>query len=144
MKVVKFGGSSMADAKQFKKVAHIILSDPDRRIVVVSAPGKRHSDDTKVTDLLIRLAETAKNGGDTETVLETVVERYAVIAADLKLGKEIVNTVRADLEARIANRSEQYEKFLDCMKAAGEDNSAKLMACYLKKLGHEAAYVNPK
>ncbi|MBP3392100.1 MAG: aspartate kinase [Clostridia bacterium] len=144
MKVIKFGGSSMADAKQFKKVAHIILSDPDRRIVVVSAPGKRHSDDTKVTDLLIRLAETAKNGGDTETVLETVVERYAVIAADLKLGKEIVNTVRADLEARIANRSEQYEKFLDCMKAAGEDNSAKLMACYLKKLGHEAAYVNPK
>ena len=76
MKVIKFGGSSMADAKQFKKVANIILSDPDRRIVVVSAPGKRDSEDTKVTDLLIRLAETSKNGGDVDSVLETVVERF--------------------------------------------------------------------
>ena len=51
-KVVKFGGTSLAEAKQFLKVADIIRSDPDRRYVVPSAPGKRFSGDTKVTDML--------------------------------------------------------------------------------------------
>ena len=51
MKVCKFGGSSLADAAQVNKVIDIVLADPARRIVVVSAPGKRHSGDTKVTDL---------------------------------------------------------------------------------------------
>ena len=55
MKVCKFGGSSLADAKQLTKVMDIVLSDPARRIVVVSAPGKRNKEDTKVTDLLIAL-----------------------------------------------------------------------------------------
>ena len=57
MKVCKFGGTSMADAGQIRKVCDIILSDPARRLVVVSAPGKRSKTDTKVTDLLIALAE---------------------------------------------------------------------------------------
>ena len=52
VKIVKFGGSSLADAHQFKKVGDIIKSDPDRRFVVPSAPGKRFKDDIKVTDLL--------------------------------------------------------------------------------------------
>ena len=57
MKVAKFGGTSLANAEQIKKVCDIIVSDPDRRLVVVSAPGKRYKDDIKVTDLLISLAE---------------------------------------------------------------------------------------
>lgn len=52
IKAVKFGGSSLADASQFKKVYEIIKSDPDRKYVVPSAPGKRDSEDIKVTDLL--------------------------------------------------------------------------------------------
>ena len=56
MKVVKFGGSSLADAAQIKKVCDIVLSDPSRKIMVVSAPGKRFDADTKVTDMLIALA----------------------------------------------------------------------------------------
>ena len=50
IKVVKFGGSSLASAEQFRKVKAIITADPDRRFVVPSAPGKRNSSDTKVTD----------------------------------------------------------------------------------------------
>ena len=53
-KVVKFGGSSLADAKQFRKVADIIHADPERKYVVPSAPGKRFKEDTKVTDMLYR------------------------------------------------------------------------------------------
>ena len=56
MKVIKFGGSSLANATQLRKVFNIVKSDEKRKIVVVSAPGKRTSDDEKVTDLLIQLA----------------------------------------------------------------------------------------
>ena len=64
MKVVKFGGSSLANAEQFKKVGDIIRSDKSRRYVIPSAPGKRFSSDTKVTDLLYRMDEKAENGED--------------------------------------------------------------------------------
>lgn len=94
MKVVKFGGSSLADAKQIKKVCSIILSDSQRRIVVVSAPGKRYDADTKVTDLLIRLAKACQEGSGTDAALEAVLERYAGIAKDLNLGREIVYTIK--------------------------------------------------
>ena len=56
LKVLKFGGSSLADAEQFKKVAKIIKSEPERRYVVASAPGKRSSGDTKVTDFVASLS----------------------------------------------------------------------------------------
>ena len=60
VKVVKFGGSSLADANQFRKVADIIKADDTRRYVVASAPGKRNSDDIKVTDMLYKCFELAK------------------------------------------------------------------------------------
>lgn len=66
MKVCKFGGTSLASAEQIKKVFSIITSDPERRLVVVSAPGKEHDSDTKVTDMLIKVAETFLNTGDCE------------------------------------------------------------------------------
>ncbi len=57
MKVAKFGGSSVANAEQLRKVANIIQDDRERKVIVVSAPGKRFSEDTKVTDLLIELGD---------------------------------------------------------------------------------------
>ena len=60
-KIVKFGGSSLADATQFKKVAKIIQSDESRRFVVPSAPGKRFSEDIKVTDLLYQAYNAKDN-----------------------------------------------------------------------------------
>ena len=64
LKVVKFGGSSLADANQFKKVAEIIKAEPERRYVVPSAPGKRHKNDTKVTDMLYTCYDMASKGED--------------------------------------------------------------------------------
>ena len=93
MKVCKFGGSSLADAAQVNKVIDIVLADPARRIVVVSAPGKRHSGDTKVTDLLIALAETALKGDNTDREFGEVAERYASMADALKLGDGIVKLI---------------------------------------------------
>ena len=61
VKVVKFGGSSLADAEHFKQVASIIKADPHRRYVVPSAPGKRFKEDTKVTDMLYECYEKIRN-----------------------------------------------------------------------------------
>ena len=145
MKVCKFGGSSLADAAQVNKVIDIVLSDPARRIVVVSAPGKRHSGDTKVTDLLIALAETALKGDNTDREFGEVVERYASMADGLKLGGDIVKQIEDDLRGRLAQaKSLAPEEFMDLMKAAGEDNNAKLVAAAFEARGRKARYASPK
>ncbi len=85
IKVVKFGGSSLADAEQFKKVRDIILADPARRFVVPSAPGKRFSGDTKVTDMLYECYSMAKEGLDIDDHFGKVTERYNLIIEGLGL-----------------------------------------------------------
>ncbi len=91
-KVVKFGGSSLASAEQFRKVADIIKAEDSRRYVVPSAPGKRFSADTKVTDMLYHCYEAAENGQDTKELLDRIVARYNEIieglGLDLSLEKE--------------------------------------------------------
>ena len=125
MKVVKFGGSSVANAEQISRVIDIVASDADRRIVVVSAPGKRHGGDSKVTDLLIALANTVLNGDDYEADLQHVVSRYAEIQQDMELPESVTVTIEADLRGRIENRDANALQFMDSMKASGEDNNAK-------------------
>ena len=145
MKVCKFGGSSLADASQLNKVIDIVLADPARRIVVVSAPGKRDKGDTKVTDLLIDLAKTALAGENFDRQLGAVVERYALIADELKLGEDIVADITRDLRSRVAQVKDlRPEEFLDLVKAAGEDNNAKLVAVAFAARGRKARYASPK
>ncbi len=84
-KVVKFGGTSLADAGQFKKVADIILSDKSRRFVVPSAPGKRYSDDIKVTDMLYACYEKASRGENFDAAFDAIKERYMSIIRELGL-----------------------------------------------------------
>ena len=74
-KVVKFGGSSLADAKQFKKVAEIILDDPTRRFVVASAPGKRYVEDIKVTDMLYKCYEMASEGQNFDEQFQMIKDK---------------------------------------------------------------------
>jgi len=143
MKVVKFGGSSVANAEQISKIINVVVADADRRIVVVSAPGKRHGEDTKVTDLLIALADVVLDGSDYEAALQAVVARYAEIQKDLDLPEQVVETIEADLRGRIKNRGSNNLQFMDTMKASGEDNNAKVIAEAFVKKGYPAKYVNP-
>jgi len=144
MKVAKFGGTSLADAAQIRKVAAIVTSDPERRIVVVSAPGKRNKADTKVTDLLIACAQQFLKTGAAAKELQAVVDRYAEIARDLGLPRELTAEIEADLRGRLATSTADAGQFMDTMKAAGEDNAAKLFAAYLKSTGADARYVSPR
>ena len=89
IKVVKFGGSSLADAEQFRKVAKIVKSDPDRRFVVASAPGKRYRDDVKVTDMLYHCYDMVRNHEDISAYYAQIAERYNGIIRELGLQFDI-------------------------------------------------------
>ena len=89
VKVVKFGGSSLADAEHFRQVAQIVLSDKDRHYVVASAPGKRYPADTKVTDMLYRCYEMVRARENIDTYYEQIKKRYNDIIADLGLDFDI-------------------------------------------------------
>jgi aspartate kinase len=134
----------MADAAQIRKACDIILADAERRLIVVSAPGKRSKTDTKVTDLLIALAEKALAGGPVEKELAAVVGRYGDIARDLGLGEAVAKRIDEDLRGRLAADRGHRGRFVDTLKAAGEDNCAKLVAEYLRSRKVDSSYVSPK
>ena len=145
MKVCKFGGSSVADAAQVAKIRDIIASDPTRRIVVVSAPGKRNKGDTKVTDLLIECAGRCLTQRDPTEVRDAIVARYDEIREGLGLDPAVMDEIRADLDARIAAYKDlEAARFMDLMKAAGEDNAAKIVAAAFRAGGLRAEYANPQ
>lgn len=83
--VTKFGGSSLADSRQFQKVKNIIEGNPDRTIVIPSAPGKRFDGDHKITDLLYMCHQLSSHGINFEEVFQLIGERYLQICEDLKL-----------------------------------------------------------
>lgn len=85
MKVVKFGGSSLASASQLEKVLNIVKSDSERRFVVVSAPGKRNAEDTKVTDALIKYYRDYVAGNDISKSQSWIIDRYAAMVSELGL-----------------------------------------------------------
>ena len=124
-KVVKFGGSSLADSKQFEKVGNIISADESRLYVVPSAPGKRFSKDTKVTDMLIKAYEITVEGGDLGEQLKKIKARYDEIIDGL--GLELT------LDDEFATIKENLEKdpYLDYASSRGEYLNGKVLANYL-------------
>lgn len=99
IKVVKFGGSSLADAAQFRKVSEIILAEDERRYVVPSAPGKRFKDDTKVTDMLYQCYDLAANDKPIDEAFGAIEERYNSIITELGLNislKDEYAKIKAD------------------------------------------------
>lgn len=143
MKVAKFGGSSLASGEQLKKVFEIVVSDPERKVIVVSAPGKRNSDDIKVTDLLIAAGERQLHGDDGGLLIEDVVSRYASIAEELDIPGEVIAEIRDNLYSLLHADQSKPKRYLDALKASGEDNNAKLVSAYFRSRGVEAQYMDP-
>ena len=124
-KVVKFGGSSLADANQFRKVADIIKSDDKRRYVVPSAPGKRFSDDIKVTDMLYKCCELAGSGIDFTEDFQIIKDRYNGIISDL--GVDI--SLDADFDIIVNELKARPAK--NYAASRGEYLNGKVLAAYL-------------
>ena len=143
LKVCKFGGSSLANADQIRKVCDIVLADSTRRILVVSAPGKRSREDIKVTDLLIALANAKLNGYDGIVEEAAVLRRFHGICEDLELDSSVMAQITERIQSTATGDQTISLRYIDAMKALGEDCCARLVAAYLNKLGHSAHYVNP-
>ncbi len=124
-KVVKFGGSSLADAKQFKKVADIIHSDKSRRFVVASAPGKRFDNDIKITDMLYNCYEKASRGENFDKEFTLIEERYNSIIRDLGLDMSL------EEEFKYIRASFAHSAGRDYAASRGEYLNSMLLAKYL-------------
>lgn len=144
MKVAKFGGSSLASSEQLKKVINIIKDDSARRFIVVSAPGKRYSEDIKVTDLLVKLYQKRLADENTDAVIQAIFERYQEIGTAFGINEETLKQIHKDLESLVDMPVENNPHFYDTVLASGEDNNAKLIAGILQAEGLAARYVNPK
>ena len=125
MKVVKFGGSSLAHGRNFLKVKAIVEADPSRCVVVVSAPGKRTSDDNKVTDLLYTCHAHIKYKVGYDDIWENIASRYREIAATCGL-KIDVNAILAEVRESMTRHSS-----VDYIVSRGEYLNARLMAACL-------------
>ena len=126
VKVVKFGGSSLADAEHFKQVASIIKADPARRFVVPSAPGKRSKDDTKVTDMLYRCYEMTRNHENIDEYFSLICDRYNGIIKELGLDFDISG------ELEYVKRSMQHNSGRDYAASRGEYLNGLILAKYLR------------
>ena len=124
LKITKFGGSSVANAEQFKKVKSIVESDHARRYIVVSAPGKRFSSDNKITDLLYLLDAHRKYHVDASSVFEIIKNRFIEIKQELGLKQNI----EKELDSFYANLNQMSQAVI---VSRGEYFCAKLMAEYL-------------
>lgn len=142
MKVIKFGGSSVASAKQLNKVLAIVKQDPDRRFVVVSAPGKRDQTDKKVTDLLITYYHIVKEKKDPSAIVAEIFSRYQQIAADLALTEPLELLAQLKNLAQTADFTDPY--LLDRFLSTGENLNAQLVAEFFKHAGLAARYLDPK
>ena len=124
-KVVKFGGSSLADANQFRKVADIIKSDSKRKYVVPSAPGKRFSEDIKITDMLYKCCELAGSGMDFSEDFQIIKDRYNGIISELGINMSLddeFDSIAKELKSRPAK---------DFAASRGEYLNGKVLASYL-------------
>ncbi len=124
-KVAKFGGSSLADANQFRKAGDIVRADSSRLFVVPSAPGKRFPKDTKVTDMLLALYKSAAEGEDFDELLAAIKARYDEIITGLQLDISLDDEFA---EIRRVMKEEPYE---DYAASRGEYLNGRIMAAYL-------------
>ena len=123
--VAKFGGTSVADATQFRKIREIVETNPERRFIVVSAPGKRFPEDIKVTDLLLECYEKARTGKSFDTEFNQIRQRFREIIDGLRMDFPL------DSELETLRQSLRTEPMKDYTASRGEYLTARIMSKYL-------------
>lgn len=141
--ISKFGGSSLSDSTQFKKVKNIIASDEDRNIIVVSAPSKRDKEDIKVTDLLINVSDCQAELEDIKVIIKYLTEKQSTINNKLDNNLNLIqdrfyeivknlnldNSLKTEIVATINEIKDNRSR--DFILSRGEYLNAKLMAAFL-------------
>ncbi|VTT41893.1 aspartate kinase [Streptococcus porcinus] len=143
MKVTKFGGSSLANAEQLRKVLNIVKTDPDRKFIVVSAPGKESPNDQKITDALIAYHDAYVTGGSLQNIQENIINRFKKIIEALELSQKLLDAITSDIKGLAQLPIENNPFLYDTFLASGENNNAKLIAEYFRNNDLKARYLNP-
>lgn len=144
MKVVKFGGSSVASGPKIAQVINILKSDDKRQVVVVSAPGKRNKSDTKVTDLLIKYANLTLEKQNYSEIKTRIFERYAEIGEHFNLTVQDLDEIKTLINALPNQAYPNRDYLLASFKAHGELLNAKLLTLIMKSQGFKARLVTPR
>lgn len=138
MKVCKFGGSSVKDSIQIKKVLNIINSDKKRRVIVVSAPGRDEKYDEKITDHLLNIASNGEHFFSSKIAItvkqshQAIIDKFEKLCTDLNVNKKlIVDGLKKDLENKTLNGKKKEAFFL----SRGEHYNAKLISTFMKNSG---------
>ncbi len=143
MKVVKFGGSSLVDGQNVEQALNIVLSDPERRAIVVSAPGKRSDDDIKITDLLIKYAGMTLKSEDTNEIVQNIFMRYQEIGHYFGLSDQELKVIK-DILLALPNQTYPNSSYLmAAFKAHGERLNARLIAMILQHQGVKSRFLDP-
>lgn len=143
MKVVKFGGSSLASGQSVEQALNIILNDPERQVIVVSAPGKRNNADTKVTDLLIKYAEQVLKHKETDAIVKQIFARYQEIGYFFGLNDEKLQIIQNILLALPNQNYPDNNYLMAAFKAHGERLSARLIALILQHENIKSRFLDP-
>jgi aspartate kinase len=142
--VCKFGGSSVASSEKLLQIVKIMELNPNRRCIVLSAPGKAPGFPIKITDLLISTVNKSLKNEDCSKEVQEIKNRYRSIYEPLNVPRQRIDEVLADLDRRIASPKDHPGKFRDLVVASGEDYNCILFAEFLNVRGIKASYVNPK
>jgi aspartate kinase len=146
IKVCKFGGSSVKDASQIKKVIEIIKSDYKRKVIVVSAPGRDEEFNEKITDHLLNLATDGEYFLDHQIdinrkdSLNSIIKKYRKLCDDLKLNKNIILDLEKELNTSTLKDEEKEAFFL----SRGEHYNAKIICEYMNKVGIKTKLMLPE
>ena len=143
MKVVKFGGSSLASGQSVEQALNIILNDPERQVIVVSAPGKRNNADTKVTDLLIKYAEQVLKHEETDAIVKQIFARYQEIGYFFGLNDEKLQIIQNILLALPNQNYPDNNYLMAAFKAHGERLNARLIALILQHENLKSRFLDP-
>lgn len=127
MKVCKFGGSSLADSGHIKQVAQIIQEDPERGYIVVSAPGKRFPEDSKVTDLFYTVQQSIAEGKEYKEAFLQIVDRFSTLATELNLALQPIEEELAQIEKDLLAGADR-----DYAASRGEYLNGKIIAAFLQ------------
>jgi len=136
----------MATSETVKKVINMIRADNRRRIIVVSAPGKRPEvkNDEKVTDLLIACSEQRNSPAERMRIVEQIADRYREIARGLGLDPSLVENFATLIDDRISRKDSNRLRYMDSVKALGEETAARFLAAALDALGIPAKFISPE
>lgn len=143
MRVIKFGGSSLASGKTVENAINILTAEDERQVMVVSAPGKRDKNDTKVTDLLIEYAKKVLNHEFSLDIVNKIFSRYQEIAHYFGVPDGEIEIIRNILESLPSKNYPNDDYLIAAFKAHGERLNARLIALILKQKGIKSRYLDP-